>query len=731
LASAITRTLGLVALLPIGAPAQECPAPAIGLPPAAVIEAEDPLSIPIQITSDAAEATRAGDLTLKGGVKVQQGSRTLSAEDAIYDASEQRFILRGQVEYADPQLRVRGTSADVAAISGAASFEGAEFELPTRPARGAASRILLGSEGDLALEGVRYTTCPADDQDWVLKADAIDINQRTRTGTGRNVRLDFKGIPILYTPIISFPVGNMRKSGFLFPNFGNSSRSGTQIDVPWYWNIAPNQDATLTGTWFSRRGLGIGTEYRYLSRRSEGQIDLDYLPDDDLFGDDRSFVHLTHQTDFTSRLRFTADAGNASDNEWFEDFGLGPEGTSVTYVGRLAEASYFGDVWTALARVQQFQTIDQTIDPFERPYTVLPQIAVRGLYDELDYGVTADFYGELTNFDRDEGVTGQRIDLWPRLRLPLRAPGMYVEPSAGWRYTAYDLEQTNGFEDDAPSRSMPVFSVDSGVVFERPVGSRDERIVTLEPRALYLYVPYRDQSDLPIFDTAEPDLTLFHLFSSNRYLGPDRFGDANQVSLALTSRLIDDATGQQYLAASVGQSFYFDRPRVTLPDEPEERDDISDLVAMLELSAYKDWNVNMAIQWDPDSTRSERGEVRFQYAPAYDRVMNLGYRFRRDRVEQIDASVAWPIARAWGAYGRIVYSLDDERTLERLFGFEYRACCWRLRLVSRRYVSSRTGESDSSVQVQLELNGLSSVGVAADAFLERSIRGYSARPELP
>jgi LPS-assembly protein len=268
-------------------------------------------------------------------------------------------------------------------------------------------------------------------------------------------------------------------------------------------------------------------------------------------------------------------------------------------------------------------------------------------------------------------------------------------------------------------------------VLERPVGSRDDRIVTLEPRALYLYVPYRAQDDLPIFDTAEPDLTLFHLFSSNRYLGPDRFGDANQVSLALTSRLIDDATGQQYLAASIGQSFYFDRPRVTLPGEFEETDDISDLVAMLELSAYKDWNINMAVQWDPDQTRSERGEVRFQYAPAYDRVMNLGYRFRRNSVEQLDASFAWPIARDWGAYGRIVYSLEDQRTLERFLGFEYRSCCWRLRLVSRRYVSSRTGESDSSIQVQLELNGLSSVGVAADASLERSIRGYSARPELP
>ncbi|HSN70620.1 MAG TPA: LPS assembly protein LptD, partial [Steroidobacteraceae bacterium] len=614
---------------------------------------------------------------------------------------------------------------------GAASFEDAEFELPTRSARGAADAIRLDTDGDLALVDVRFTTCPASDEDWVLKAGAIEIDQESRTGIGRNVRLDFKGVPILYTPIISFPVGNVRKSGFLFPNFGNSSRSGTIIDVPWYWNIAPNYDATFTAQWMSRRGLGLATEYRYLTERSKGELELDYLPDDDAFGDDRSFVSIEHQTDFTSRLRLSALAGNASDNAWFEDFGLGPEGTSVTYVGRLAQADYLGNVWTARARVQQFQTIDQTIADLDRPYTVLPQVWARGIYDALDYGVTADLYGELVNFDRNEGVTGQRVDLWPQFRLPLRAPGMYLEPAAGWRYTAYQLDEDGGLDDDAPSRSMPVFSVDSGLVFERTVGSSQSRVLTLEPRAQYLYVPYRDQDDLPIFDTAEPDLTLSQLFSSNRYVGPDRFGDANQISLALTSRLIDDATGQQYLVASIGQAFYFDRPRVRLPDEPAETDDLSDLIARLELSAYKDWNVDMAIQWDPDQTRSERGEVRFQYAPAHDRVINAAYRFRRDSIEQIDTSFAWPVTPEWAAYARWIYSLEDERTLDQFFGVEYRACCWRLRVVSRRFVSSRTGESDSSIQVQLELNGLSSVGVAADAFLERSIRGYSARPELP
>jgi LPS-assembly protein len=730
LAQTLTRILGLAALWPLCALAQECPAPATGAAPQPATRVADDSQAPIEVTSEGAELTRAGDAVLKGKVRIRQGSRTLSARNAQFDASERRFTLEGDVEYADPELRVRGTSADVAQ-EGTASFEGAEFELPARQARGAAQHIRLEQGGTLELDGVRYTTCPVGNEDWVLKAAGIDINQQTRTGTGRNVRLDFKGVPILYTPIISFPVGDQRKSGFLFPNFGQSSRGGTEIAVPWYWNIAPNYDATLTPTWMSRRGIDLGTEFRYLTEEHRGQLDIDYLPHDDLYGDDRSYARLVHQTDFNPRLRFSADAGNVSDSDWFEDFGLGPEGTSVTYVGRLAQADYLGDYWTARGRVQQFQTIDQTIDPLDRPYTVLPQIAVRGLFPDLDFGLTADLGGEFVNFDREEGVVGRRIDVWPQFRLPLRAPGMYVEPAASWRYTAYDLDETAPGADRRPSRSMPVFSVDSGLTFERPSGSRDQRLITLEPRIFYLYVPYRDQSALPIFDTGVPDLNLFQLFRSNRYVGPDRFGDANQLSFGLTTRMFDQATGRQLLSASVAQAFFFDQPRVTLPDEPPETDDWSDIVALLELTAYDNWNVNMGIQWDPAQTRSERGEIRLQYQPRYDSVVNLGYRFRRDSVEQIEGSVAWPVARDWSVYARMVYSLQDERTLERLFGFEYRACCWRLRLVSRRYVSSRTGESDSSIQLQLELNGLSSVGVAADAFLEHSIRGYSARPDTP
>jgi LPS-assembly protein len=243
---------------------------------------------------------------------------------------------------------------------------------------------------------------------------------------------------------------------------------------------------------------------------------------------------------------------------------------------------------------------------------------------------------------------------------------------------------------------------------------------------MYLYTPYRDQTQLPVFDTAEPELNWVELFRSNRYVGIDRISDANQLAAGVTTRLFSSTSGTRYLSATVGQTFYFNPPDVRLPDEPVRSDNTSNLIAQVELQAYKDWNVTLGTQWDHRRARAERSEIRVQYQPMPQSVVNLGYRYQRDRLEQADLSVAWPIATQWRAYGRVLYSLDEKQSIEQFAGFEYSSCCWRLRAVARDYVSRRSGERDRRYYLQLELKGLSSVGVAADAFLQRAIRGYSA-----
>jgi len=735
LAAAILAVTG-ACFLPGRAHSEDCPEPVklqsspAGQPDEATDSQTDSEG-DIQLQMDSFEATRDGEWDLKGNVGIKQGDREIRTTDATYDPQKQTFSTSNGVTYSDPTMKVQGAGADFDP-SGSVTFEGADFELPAQPARGSAARIEASKDGELNLDDVRYTTCPLGNDDWILRASDIDISQRAGMGTGRNVRLDFKGVPILYTPFISFPVSDQRKTGFLFPTFGTSSRSGTEIGVPWYWNIAPEYDATFLPMWYSKRGARIDSEFRYLSPVGRGVLTADYLPDDQEFGDSRLLAHFIDQSDFSEHLRLDIDAADVSDNRWFEDFGLGPEGTSVSYLNRAANLVYLDDTWFASLLTQDFQVIDTTIADSDRPYTLLPQLAVHAHRPDRMFGLTLNFDGEMSNFQRNDGVTGMRFDVAPEIRMPLRSAGFYVEPAASWRYTSYDLDDTAPGADTTPHRSAPVFSVDGGVGFEKNWGPDGQRLQTFEPRFMYLYVPYRNQDALPVFDTGIPDLNPVQLFRTNRFIGADRLSNANQVSVGITSRLLDSSTGQQFISGTIGQATYFDAPRVALPGEPLEDTESSDIVAELELTAFENWNVGMSVQWDPDDTRSEKGDINLQYQPAFDRVVNLGYRFRRENIEQVDGSVAWPIGDHWGAYARMVYSLDDSSTLDQFAGLEYRSCCWRLRFVGRRYVSNRDGDVDTSFLVQLELNGLSSVGVGADAFLERSIRGYSVnRPGEP
>ncbi len=710
--------------------ASECIWPVAGPPPpaapAAVPEgtpAKGPDELPVKVKSGSAEMTREGDAKLTGGVAISQGDREVTAESATYDASERRFEVVGNVEYRSPDVRLKGGTGSWNAL-GTGNFTGAEFELPLRPARGSASELEMTDQGEIKMRDVRFTTCPAGNTDWELRASSIDIDQRTQQGKGRNVRVDLKGIPILYTPVISFPVGNLRKSGFLFPSFGNSDKSGLEIGVPYYYNLAPNYDLTLTPFLLSRRGLGIGVEYRYLTERSHGKLDTDYLPGDDLTGTDRRLTNLFHRTDLTDRLRVEADLSDASDTGYFEDFGLGPDGTSITFLDRNIHLTWRGERWRLDGEVQDFQTIDTTVAPLDRPYSRLPQLAFTGLWP-MAGGFEASFDAETVWFERDTGVTGLRTDATPQMAWALRGPGYHFEPSAAWRVTAYDLSDTAPGADDSPSRSAPVLSLDTGLVFERVAGDRGQFVHTLEPRLRYNWIPFRDQDDLPLFDTALPDLNLVQLFRTNRYVGADRLGDANELAAGLTTRLLRAESGQQYLTATVGQRFYFDSPRVVLPGEVPESRSASNMVGEVELTAWRNWSSRVAMEWDYEDSNTLRGEASVQYKPGPDTVVNVGYRYRESLLEQWDAGFAWRISEKWQLYARQVYSTREDKSLDRFAGFEYGGCCWSVRLLARNYVSTRTGESDNSVLLQVELKGLSSVGTQNDTFLERGIRGYS------
>jgi LPS-assembly protein len=690
----------------------------------------DPTDTKIDIESDTGELDRDGDAVLRGNVRIRMGQRLLAADEAEIDAEERSVRMRGEVEYLDPTLHVRGDGGSFAG-EGTADFKGAEFELLDRNVRGAAGDVRMRGQGVIELADVKYTACPPGNEDWELSAGEISLNQKTRIGTGRDVRLDFKGVPILYTPWISFPVGDQRKSGVLFPTIGNSGNTGTMLAVPWYWNIAPNLDATLFTRYYSSRGLRLDPEFRYLTESSRGILYGEYLLDDRERGGSRSFVELRHTTRFRPRTRLQVDAANVSDSNYFEDFGSGFEGTSVTFLNRSAELRHDTGHWSLVGRAQDYQVIDDLLPDADEPYTLAPQLAALGRWRDLPGGLSAALRAEASNYLRGLGPQGMRLDVEPSLGWRVDGHGTYLAADAALRHTSYSLSDVAAGLDDSPTRSAPILSLDTGLVLERAAGSHGQRLQTFEPRLLYLYVPFREQDDLPVFDTALPDLNLVQLFRTNRYVGADRVSDANQVAVGLTTRLLDSAGGRQYLSATLGQAFYFDDPRVRLPDEPVSSRANSDVVGELELSAYQDWSARVGVQWDPENTHIAKSDFSLQYRPASDRVINTGYRLQRDSIEQFDVSAAWPISREWRGFGRWVYSMREDKTLDQFIGLEYSSCCWALRLITRRYVGSRTGDTDTSIGLQLELKGLSSVGVDNEAFLRGTIRGYSALPPEP
>jgi LPS-assembly protein len=469
-----------------------------------------------------------------------------------------------------------------------------------------------------------------------------------------------------------------------------------------------------------------------MDERTRSQLNAEYVVHDQERGESRGFVSLQHVTRFAPRTRLMLEGADVSDSDYFEDFGVGFEGTSVTYLDRYADLRQELGAWLFDVRMQDFQIIDRELAAEDEPYRVLPQLTALGRWPELGGGLSASFAAEAVNFQRGAGPEGARLDAEPAVAWRHDAAGSFVEAGARGRYPKSLLAAAGAAGgDDAPSRSLPTASVDLGLVMERAAGARGNKVQTLEPRLLYLYTPYRDQDELPVFDTGIPDLNLVQLFRKNRYVGPDRIGDANQVAVGVTTRLLDASQGRQFLSATLGQAFYIEDPRVRLPDEPVRDRSSSDLIAELDMAAFKNWNARFAYQWNPDQTQTERTEAFVQYSPESTRVVNLGYRFRRDSLEQVDVSGAWPVTNQWRGFARWVYSLREEKTLDQFVGFEYSSCCWAVRLVSRRFVSSRSGDAETSFGIQLELKGLSSVGVDNEAFLRDAIQGYSALPPAP
>ena len=682
----------------------------------------------IQLEAGGLEAQFGAEPTalMTGGVLLRQGDKLAGADVARYDPDNKALLLEGSVRYEDLGTLIASDSAEFGYVTGRIRFEGAEFSLGNN-ARGEAAVFEVNQDGRLELDGVSYTTCPPDSNDWLLEAKEIELDSSTGVGTARGVKVRFQGVPILYAPYLSFPLNDTRKSGVLVPEVSGTGRSGTEIRVPYYWNIAPNYDATIAPRLLTKRGLQLQTEFRYLTGNMNGIVDAEFMANDEQTDESRFMFNLDHQTLLKRGWRNLVDIQHVSDNQYFEDLGGSLSYSSITHLDRHVSFDYHTSTLSLFGQVQDYQTLDDAVMAQDKPYRRLPQLLVSGSWPNQLLGLRYGFNGELVNFDRDVGVTGWRLNAAPRIDLPIARPGWFITPAVELDYTSYQLSNTLPGESDDPDRTVPISSIDMGLVLERDMkSSRSERIQTIEPRLLYVHIPYRDQDDLPVFDTIIPNLNLVQLYRKNRFLGVDRISDTDQLSLGITTRILDMSSGKEIMSATIGQIQYLSARGVTLPGDPAPTDESSDYIAQFSFLLKQSWNFDLGHQWSTNNTGVARSEARFQYRPSTNKILNLAYRFRRDSLEQADISMSWPIRSNWNVVGRYNYSLRDDEVLEQFVGLEYESCCWGFRLVAREYISTRDGTRDSSIGLQFVLKGMSSAGTAADKLLERGILGYSA-----
>jgi len=644
-------------------------------------------------------------------VELFRGDQHIATEKVIYDPGSKILTFPVAVSYEDQQIWINGESANYSFVEETGQFSLIDYGITGSSANGTADSIELVGGNTSHLRNLVYTTCAGEKPDWLLSARELELRHDEGVGIARGAKLTFKGVPILYTPYFSFPIDDRRKSGFLYPGFSNTNDNGFEISQPWYWNIAPNQDAVIEPHYYTSRGFMLSAEYRFLTRKTNGNLEFDYMPNDRKTDTDRYRYRIEHRARPWARWNTNLLIDRVGDDDYFQDFGTSLYQTSLQYLQSSATLNGVGRYWNLEFLVDDFQVIDESVLPQNEPYRRLPRILfwLDQPFGRSGFSVSA--YSELVYFDRNSGTTGARLDLLPAVYWQKYASWGFIKPGLGYRYTVYDLDRAENFGDDTPTRGMTTASVDSGLYFDRT--NSDGSTQTLEPRLFYLYVPYRDQADLPLFDTSLFTFGFSQLFNTNRFAGADRQGDANQVSAAISTRNYDSTSGEVQWALNLGQIFYLQPLRVPLDGDVEINQDVSPFIAEFTWHPFTRFSARTGAQWDWEKNRLDVGSVGITYAGKQGERASFDYRYRRDRVDQFDLRLFWPINERWRMLSRVNYSFSDDDLLEFQAGIEYESCCWAIRTVVRRYLKNRDGDYRDGIFIELNLKGLASIGTRA------------------
>lgn len=674
----------------------------------------------------------------EGKVMMRNLREQVEADWMHYDQPADEARARGHVVFTQDRDRLQGSELKLKLTPRLGEMKDVVYDMTGKDGglmRGEAKTIEFQGPDRYRMETATYSTCPADRQDWVLKTDELHLDYISSLGSARQVHVEYLDVPILYSPWLDFSLDNKRKSGFLTPTYGATTDRGLELILPWYWNIAPNRDATLTPRWMSRRGLQLGGELRYLEPKYSGDINLEVLPGDKLADRNRYRGLIHHQQRFDPRWSGNLSYERVSDHAYFTDLSSMISQTSQVNLPREANLAYDGGWWRGNGRLQGYQTLQDPTAPLadaQIPYRRLPQLTLSASRPGLAGDASRlDFSGEYVHFAHPGSTLseGGRLHLNPSLSLPVNTPYSVFTPKLGWFLTRYDLENaaTGHY---SQTRSLPMFSVDTSLFLERDMAWNGQGFTqTLEPRAYYLYIPNRQQGGIPVFDSGVSDLSLDQMFSENQFTSVDRINDANQLTLAVTSRFLEQDSGTERLQVTLGQRYYFDDQLVTLPGTPRRGRNTTDLIGQVSSQVNSKLRVSGGIQFNADTNQIVKGSLGGTWRDGPGRLINADYRYTQDSLNQIDLSAQWPLAPRWHGLGRFNYSIEESRLVEALAGFEYNAGCWSLRGIMQRLATGQTTTTNAFF-LQLELHGLTKLGPNPLEVLKRSITGYVPSNQL-
>ncbi len=673
----------------------------------------------IYLEADTGLIKRSGVSSLVGNVIIQQNDLVINAENASFNGTDNRVIANGKVVLSNNNMQLKSDAVNYQTQSQSGELKNVRYQLKNSTTNGRSRHVIQKNAQQFELQDATYTSCPTSINSWHLAAGNIKLDQKKKIGSAKNVTLKVGNTPIFYFPWLSFSLDNQRKSGFLTPTINLSEQSGTAIATPYYFNLSPNYDATITPSYLSKRGLKIDNEFRYLSKHHQGLWQYEILPRDKAANNkQRDYFKISHSSKISDSVRFNVKSEGVSDKEYFDDFGKSLSDASTSALERRIEIIKVGRNWRLSAASIDYQTLDST----SSSYSKLPEIKFNYTPKILPKQVNISLDTELSNFDKKKGPTGVRLDVNMKASKKFGTDAWYFKPSVGLRHTYYSLR--NNPTGKQQSRTLPTLSLDAGLFFDRILA--DGKLTqTLEPRLFYTYTPFRDQSDIPVFDTAKTDFsTSTQLFSKNRYTGKDRIGDSNQLTVAVSSRIQNRKTGKELLQVSVGQIFHFADRKVTLPDETIQTNAQSELA--FELSGKVNDNVRLSTSsfWDPKTQKWTATETRLNYKDDKNRIANVSYRSLNEELKQASASLAFPISKELSIVGRVDHDLKNNRNLETLAGIEYQNCCIKTRLVGRKFLTSDNNTYDDAIFLQFELKGLGNLGHKANIVLEDKIYGY-------